>query len=117
MLPQQLPVLDKIKEHKFDWEPYYLNMSEDFIFPNTFKTLREFCLFFSEERTKPEFEIYDAGMLNNLAFLLEKGTLAKSSAEQVEKIIRIGKEHGLEPATPNEAREILALKGIEEIGF
>jgi len=189
------PVLDKIKEFKFDWEPQYLNMSEDFIFPNTFKTLREFSQFFSKEETKPEFEIYDAGMLNNLAFLLgkghvkkpvylqfvlgilggmqatvnnlvfllnstkeiigddfvwsvcaagrhqfkmcnlallmggntrvglednlylEKGTMAKSSAEQVEKIVRIGKEHGLEPATPDEAREILNLKGIDKVKF
>ena len=189
------PVLDKIKEFKFDWEPQYLNMSEDFIFPNTFKTLREFSRFFSEEGTQPEFEIYDAGMLNNLAFLLskdhvrkpvylqfvlgvlggmqatvnnlvfllnstreiigddfvwsvcaagrqqlkmcnlallmggftrvglednlylEKGKMAQSSAEQVEKIIRIAKEHGLEPATPDEARQILKLKGFDKVRF
>ena len=189
------PVLDKIKEFKYDWEPQYLKMSEDFIFPNTFKTLREFTAFFSEEGTKPEFEIYDAGMLNNLAYLidrghvkkpvylqfvlgilggmqatvnnlvflvnsareifgdefvwsvcaagrhqfkmcnlallmggntrvglednlyLEKGRMAKSSAEQVEKIVRIAKEHGLEPATPDEARKILNLKGIDKVKY
>jgi uncharacterized protein (DUF849 family) len=188
-------VLDKIKEFKFDWEPQYLNMSEDFIFPNTFKTLREFTGFFKAEGTRPEFEIYDAGMLNNLAYLidkgyvqkpvylqfvlgilggmqatvnnlvfllnsareifgdefvwsvcaagrhqfkmcnlallmggntrvglednlyLEKGKMAKSSAEQVEKIVRIGKEHGLEPATPDEARQILNLKGIDKVKY
>jgi uncharacterized protein (DUF849 family) len=32
------PILDKIKEFKHDWEPEFLNMSEDYIFPNTFKT-------------------------------------------------------------------------------
>jgi uncharacterized protein (DUF849 family) len=188
-------VLDKIKEFKFDWEPQYLDMTENFIFPNTFKTLREFTRFFSEEDTKPEFEIYDAGMLNNLAYMidkghvkkpvylqfvlgilggmqptvnnlvfllnsareilgdefvwsvcaagrhqfrmcnlallmggntrvglednlyLEKGRMAKSNAEQVEKIVRIGKEHGLEPATPDEAREILDLKGIGRVKY
>ncbi len=188
-------VLDKIKEFKYDWEPQYLDMTEDFIFPNTFKTLREFTRFFSEEGTKPEFEIYDAGMLNNLAFMidkghvkmpvylqfvlgilggmqatvnnlvfllnstreiigdefvwsvcaagrhqfkmcnlallmggntrvglednlyLEKGRMAKSNAEQVEKIVRIGKEHGLEPATPDEARGILNLKGIDSVKY
>jgi hypothetical protein len=31
---------------------------------------------------------------------LEKGVMAKSSAEQVEKIIRLAREHSLEPATP-----------------
>jgi uncharacterized protein (DUF849 family) len=188
-------VLDKIKEFKFDWEPQYLDMTENFIFPNTFKTLREFTRFFSEEDTKPEFEIYDAGMLNNLAYMidkghvkktvylqfvlgilggmqptvnnlvfllnsareilgdefvwsvcaagrhqfrmcnlallmggntrvglednlyLEKGRMAKSNAEQVEKIVRIGKEHGLDPATPDEAREILDLKGIGRVKY
>ena len=43
--------------------------------------------------------------------------MAKSNAEQVEKIIRIGKEHGMEPATPDEARKILNLKGIEKVAF
>jgi len=189
------PILDRIKEFKYDWEGQYLGMSEDFIFPNTFKTLREFSQFFAAEDTKPEFEIYDAGMLSNLAFLLqtanikkpvylqfvlgilggmqatvnnlvflvnsareiigadfvwsvcaagrhqftmcnlallmggnarvglednlylEKGAMAKSSGQQVEKIIRIGKEHGLEPATPEEARKMLNLKGLEKVKY
>ena len=189
------PILGKIKKFKFDWEHQYLAMSEDFIFPNTFKTLREFSELFAEENTKPELEIYDAGMLNNVAFLirqgrikkpiylqfvlgilggmqatlnnlvflvnsakeiigdefvwsvcaagkdqfkmcnaallmggfarvglednlyLEKGRMANSSGEQVEKILRIGKEHGLDPATPDEAREILKLKGLEKVRY
>lgn len=189
------PILDKIKAFKFDWEAQYLGMSEDFIFPNTFKTLREFSHFFAAENTRPEFEIYDAGMLNNLAFLietakikrpiylqfvlgilggmpatvnnlvflvnsareiigedfiwsvcaagrhqfamcnlallmggntrvglednlyLEKGAMATSSGQQVEKIVRIAKEHGLESASPAEAREILKLKGLEKVKF
>lgn len=179
---------------KYDWETKYLAMSEDFIFPNTFKTMREYCAIFNENGTKPEFEIYDAGMVNNVAFLieaghvkkpvyiqfvmgvlggitpspenlmflvdyakkligdfefsvcvagraqfpictqalllggncrvglednlyLEKGRLAKSNAEQVEKIIRIARELGIEPATPDEARKILGLKGIENVNF
>jgi len=189
------PLLEKIPQFKYDWEPQYLGMSEDFIFPNTFKTLKEFSEFFARRNTKPEFEIYDVGMLNNLAFLLargqvkkpvylqfvlgilgglpatinnlvflynsardmigdrfvwsvcaagreqfkmcnvamlmggfcrvglednlylERGRLAKSSAEQVEKIVRIAREHGLEPASSDEARQILQLKGLEEVGF
>ena len=188
------PVLEKIKDFKHDWEPQFLAMSEDYIFPNTFKTLKEFSQYFAKENTKPEFEIYDSGMLTNLEFLisrglvkkpvylqfvlgilggmqatvnnlvflynsareiigdfkwsvcaagkeqfrmcnlallmggntrvglednlyLEKGVMAKSSAEQVRKIIRIAKEHGLEPATPDEAREILNLKGQDKVRF
>lgn len=187
-------VLEKIKEFKNDWESQYLAMSEDFIFPNTFKTLRQFTRYFAEEGTRPEFEIYDAGMLSNLAYLirqglvgtpvylqfvlgilggmqatvnnlvflyhsareiigdfewsvcaagkeqfrmcnlallmggntrvglednlyLDKGVMAKSSAEQVEKIIRIGRELGLKPATPDEARSTLKLKGLDNVKY
>ena len=70
-------ILDKMKEFKYDWEPQYLGMSEDFIFPNTFKTLDEFSQFFAAEDTKPEFEVYDAGMLNNVAFLLQQANIKK----------------------------------------
>ena len=186
--------LDKFKEFKHDWEPQYLAMTEDLIFPNTFKSIREFCRIFLLNETKPEFEIYDAGMVNNLAVLiqrghikrpvylqfvmgvlggitpspenlmflldyarkligefefsvcvagraqfpictqsillgghcrvglednlfLEKGQLAKSNAEQVAKMARIVRELGSEPATPDEARQILRLKGLNRVNF
>ncbi len=41
---------------------------------------------------------------------LEKGRLAKSNGELVEKVVRIARELGREIATPAEAREILGLK-------
>jgi uncharacterized protein (DUF849 family) len=187
-------VSDKFKDWKYEWEKQYLDDTEDFIFPNTFKTLREFLTVFGEMGTKPEFEIYDVGMINNIAFAinagyvrkpvylqfvlgilggitatpenlvflvetarkvigdfefsvcaagraqiplctqslimggharvglednlyLEKGVLATSNAEQVAKIIRIARELGIEPATPNEAREILGLKGLAGVDF
>ena len=48
------------------------------------------------------------GMEDNI--YVEKGVLAKSNAELVEKAVRIAKELGREIATPDEAREILGLK-------
>jgi uncharacterized protein (DUF849 family) len=48
---------------------------------------------------------------------LRKGVLAKSSAEQVAKIIRIAGELGIEPARPDEARKILGLKGLDQVSF
>ncbi|HUH65357.1 MAG TPA: 3-keto-5-aminohexanoate cleavage protein [Syntrophales bacterium] len=188
------PVIPRYTEWKFPWETQYLAMSEDFIFPNTFKSMREYCAKFNESGTKPEFEIYDSGMVNNVAFMiqagyvrkpvyiqfvmgvlggitpssenlmflvdyakkmigdfefsvcvagraqfpictqslliggnvrvglednvfLEKGRMAKSNAEQVTKIIRIARELGIEPATPDEARKILGLKGIEKVNY
>jgi uncharacterized protein (DUF849 family) len=44
---------------------------------------------------------------------LSRGRLATSNAEQVEKIVRILGELSLEVATPDEAREMLALKGAD----
>jgi len=187
-------VVGKYKDWKYEWEKQYLEGTEDVIFPNTFKTMRQFLGVFNEMGTKPEFEIYDVGMINNLAFLieagyvqkpvylqfvmgvlggipptaenlvflletakktigdfefsacvagraqfplctqslimggnarvglednlyLEKGVLAKSNAEQVGKIIRIARELGIEPATPQEARAILGLKGLDKVDF
>lgn len=186
--------MDKWKDWKYEWEPKYLAQTEDFIFPNTFKTLREFSESFNKNNTKPELEVYDSGMINNMAFLiqrgylkkpvyiqfvmgvlggitptpenlmflvdyakrligdfefsvcvagraqfpictqslllgghvrvglednlyLEKGVMAKSNAEQVAKIIRIARELGLEPATPDEARQILGLKGLDKVAY
>jgi uncharacterized protein (DUF849 family) len=48
---------------------------------------------------------------------LSKGQLATSNAEQVAKIRRILEELSLEIATPAQARERLALKGRESVGF
>ncbi|MCX5834278.1 MAG: 3-keto-5-aminohexanoate cleavage protein [Deltaproteobacteria bacterium] len=186
--------LDKFKDFKFEWEKQYLAFTEDFIFPNTFKSMREFAAIFQENGTKPEFEVYDSGMVNNVAFMIErgqvkkpvyiqyvmgvlggitpspenlmflvdytkrligdfefsvcvagraqfnictqslllggncrvglednlyldKGKMAKSNAEQVAKIARIAQELGIDPATPDEARKILGLKGIDKINF
>lgn len=187
-------IADKIESYKYDWEKPYLDATEDFIFPNTFQTMREFLEIFETTGTKPEFEIYDMGMINNLAFLIrkgivkkpvymqfvlgilggmpatpenlvylvdtarrqigdfqfsvcaagnmqfpmctqslimggnvrvglednlyiEKGVLAKSNADQVKKIIRIGQELGITPATPAEARQILGIKGLKQVAF
>ena len=46
-----------------------------------------------------------------------KGTLARSNAEQVAKIRRILGELSLEVATPDEARDLLKLKGGSEVAF
>jgi len=186
--------LDTYNEFQFEWERQYLTMTEDFIFPNTFKSLREFSEAFIQNQTQPELEVYDLGMINNIAFMLSKGHLkrpiyiqfvmgilggmaatpenlmfmyktardqigdfnwsvcaagryqfnmctmslilggnvrvglednlyldrgnkAKSNTEQVAKIIRIARDLGLDPATPDEARQILGLKGLDKVAY
>ena len=41
---------------------------------------------------------------------IDKGILAKSNGELVERVVRLAKELGREIATPDEARQILSLK-------
>jgi uncharacterized protein (DUF849 family) len=48
---------------------------------------------------------------------LRKGKMAKTNAEQVSKIRRILEELSLEIATPAEAREMLGLKGGDQVNF
>jgi len=186
--------LDAVDKFKYDWEEKFLEGTKDVIFPNTFKSLEQYLKTFAKNGTKPEIEIYDTGMIYNLAHMIQaghikkpvylqfvlgilgsimpspsnlvflyntareaigdftwsvcaagrhqmpmctislimggnarvgmedslyagKGVIAKSNAEQVEKIIRIARELSVEPATPDEAREILGLKGLDKVNF
>jgi uncharacterized protein (DUF849 family) len=68
------PILDKIKEWKFDWEPKYLEASRNAIFRNTFGDIEQ--LF--ERLAKPlgtrfEFECYDVGHLYTLKHFVDRG--------------------------------------------
>lgn len=51
------------------------------------------------------------------SIFIERGKLAVSNAQQVQKIKRILLEMGHEIATPKEAREILGLKGSDRVEF
>jgi uncharacterized protein (DUF849 family) len=51
------------------------------------------------------------------SLFIERGRLAESNAQQVQKICRILAEMGREPATPAEARAMLGLKGREQLRF
>ena len=51
------------------------------------------------------------------SLFITRGELAESNAQQVAKIRRIVEELGCEVATPDEAREILDLKGGDRVNF
>jgi uncharacterized protein (DUF849 family) len=46
-----------------------------------------------------------------------KGVMAKASADQVKMVKNVAKEMSLVPATSDEAREILKLKGLDKVNF
>ena len=51
------------------------------------------------------------------SLFIGRGTLSKSNAEQVAKVKAIIEELGYEAATPDDAREMLGLKGIAHVKF
>ena len=77
------PILNKLKEFKYDWEEGYLSMTKDFIFRNTFQDLEKVTTIMKENGTKPELEIYDVGHLNNAAFLLNAGLVEPAAVPPV----------------------------------
>jgi uncharacterized protein (DUF849 family) len=186
-----------ITQWKHDWEKPYIEGSEELIFRNTFRDIRDVIARLGEAHgTRFEFECYDVGHLHNPAHFVDegliqgpiflqcvlgilgglsadpenlflmrstadrlfgrenyefsvlgagrhqmslvtmgaimgghvrvgledslfigRGLLAPSCAAQVLKVRRILEELSLEIATPDEAREILATKGADKVGF
>ena len=55
------------------------------------------------------------GLEDNI--FIEKRVLSKSNGELVQKMVRIARELGKEPATPEDARQILGLKGVDKVNY
>ena len=70
------PMLERYSEWKHDWEEPFLEMTKDFIFPNTFRTIEYALKELGEGHgTKFEFECYDLGHLYNVAWFVDKGMI------------------------------------------
>ena len=70
------PLLQKYTEFKHAWEREFLAMTEDFIFPNTFKTIRYAIeKLGGEHGTKFEFECYDLSHLYNVKWFVDQGLI------------------------------------------
>lgn len=70
------PMLEKYDNWQHDWEEPFLEMTKDFIFPNTFRTI-EYALkeLGDGHGTKFEFECYDLGHLYNVKWFVDKGLI------------------------------------------
>lgn len=71
------PAAAKIKNPKYDWEVPFLEGTYDLVFANTFKGLEYYINTMDQHGTLPEFEVYDIGMINNIAFFIRKGIVKK----------------------------------------
>ncbi len=68
-------IADKIKEPKFDWEIPFVKNTYGIPFANTFRDMEHYIVTMNENGVKPEFEVYDVGMLSNIAYFVQKGIL------------------------------------------
>ena len=70
------PMLEKYTDWKHDWEPQFLEMTRDFIFPNTFATI-EYALreLGQAHSTRFEFECYDLSHLYNVKYFVDQGLI------------------------------------------
>jgi len=71
------PLLERYSQFKFEWEAQYLEMTRDFVFMNTFKSMEIFLKTFRDHGTRPELECYDMAHLYNVAFMADKGYIDK----------------------------------------
>ncbi|MGF6905731.1 3-keto-5-aminohexanoate cleavage protein [Fusobacterium sp. PH5-44] len=69
------PIADKIKEPKFDWEIPFVKNTYKVPFANTFQGIEDYITTMTANGTKPEFEVYEVGMLSNIAYFMKKDLL------------------------------------------
>ncbi len=68
------PIMNRIKEYRFDWEEADLESSRDYIFRNTYADIEYILRELGETHgVRFEFECYDVGHLYNLAHFLDRG--------------------------------------------
>jgi uncharacterized protein (DUF849 family) len=70
------PMLQRYSDFDHDWERPFLEMTEDFIFPNTFKTIRYAIETLGKGHgTRFEFECYDLGHLYTVKWFVDEGLI------------------------------------------
>ena len=69
------PIADKIKQPLHDWEIPFVKNTYTVPFANTFQDMEDYIRTMNEHGTKPEFEVYEVGMISNIAYFMKKGLL------------------------------------------
>lgn len=69
------PLAERIKEPKFEWELPFIKSTYDLYTTNTFATMEKYITTMAQHNTKPEFEVFDVGMLNNIKYFIDRGIL------------------------------------------
>lgn len=59
----------------YGWEKPYLTGTRNNTFSNTYTGLETYVRTMNANGTRPEFEVYDPGMINNIAYFVKKGVI------------------------------------------
>lgn len=81
----------------FGWEKPYLTKTRGNVFANSYNDLEQYVKTMNECGTRPEFEVYDAGMINNIAYFVRAGVIR----EPVYLQFVMGITGGLPASVPN----------------
>ena len=76
------PMAEEERNWKFDWEKPRLEGTYDGVFKNTFKSITEILKACQDFDTQPVCEIYDLSMINNLAFLIDRGIMDRGTSKK-----------------------------------
>ena len=68
-------LVSHLKPDDPEWEYKYLGGTYDNVFANTYYGIETYIRTMQENGTVPEFEVYDASMINNIAYFRNKGIL------------------------------------------
>ena len=68
-------LVSHLKPEDPEWEYQYLGGTYDNVFANTYCGIETYIRTMQDNNTIPEFEVYDAGMINNIAYFRQKGIL------------------------------------------
>jgi uncharacterized protein (DUF849 family) len=72
------PLKNRYSDWKFEWEPKLLDATRDVVFQNTFSNIEQIFETLGEGcGTRFEFECYDVGHIQTLAFYLREGLIKK----------------------------------------
>lgn len=69
------PLADRYADWKHDWEADFLRATRDVVFKNTFADIEHILTELGEGGTRFEFECYDAGHIQTVAYYLKRGLI------------------------------------------
>ncbi|MEL7648519.1 MAG: 3-keto-5-aminohexanoate cleavage protein [Sedimentibacter sp.] len=99
-------MIKKLNENSQEWEKQYLLGTNSSMFANTYSNMEQYIKTMAKYRTRMEFEVYDVGMINNIAHFVNEGI--------VDKPIYIQFVMGVQGGIPASVENLVILKNTAD---